>query len=140
MKAHPKAPADADGPVVPLLKVGCWALLAVVVVALVAFSISWWFGHTVATVGLLAAAVIAESVLAGVKQSLTPWLPGRNLGAVVTGRWAYYLQTCQSTPDGSDCTEVDQFVSRTHGLVLWGIVLLVTTLSSVLWFSRRDVN
>ena len=140
MKAHPKAPADAEGPVLPLVKVGLWAVLAVIVVALVAFAISWWFGHTVATVGLLAAVVIAETVLAGVKGSLTPWLPGRNLGAIVTGRWSYYVQSCRSTPEGSFCTEVDLFVSRGHGLVLWGILLLVTTVSSVLWFSRRDVN
>lgn len=140
MKAHPKVPADADGPVLPLIKVGLWALLAVIAVALVAFAISWWFGHTVATVGLLGAAMIGEMVLAGVKGSLTPWLPGRNLGAIVTGRWSYYVQTCRSTPEGSFCTEVDLFVSRGHGLVLWGIVLIVTTVSSVLWFSRRDVN
>ena len=140
MKDHPRAPADADGPVLPLIKVGLWAVLAVIAVALVAFSISWWFGHTVATVGLLGAATIGEMVLAGVKPSLTPWLPGRNLGAIVTGRWSYYVPDCRSTPEGTFCTETDLFVSRGHGLVLWGILLLVTTVASVLWFSRRDVN
>jgi ABC-2 type transport system permease protein len=140
MKAHPKVPGDADGPVPQLIGVGLWALLAVVVVSLVAFSISWWFGYTVATVGLLAAAVIGESILAGVRPSLTPWLPGRNIGAIVTGRWSYYVQTCQSSHEGVDCTEIDLFVTRGHGLVLWGLVLLVVTVSSVVWFSRRDVN
>ena len=32
MKDHPKVPTDADGPVVPLIKVGLWALLAVIAV------------------------------------------------------------------------------------------------------------
>lgn len=140
MKDHPKAPANADGPVLPVIKVGLWALLAVVVVALVAFSISWWFGHTVATVGLLTAVVIGESVLAGIRQSLSPWLPGRNLGAIVQGKWTYYIQTCRSTPNGVMCDGVDESFTRAHGLVLWGIVVLVTAVSSVLWFSRRDVN
>jgi hypothetical protein len=140
MKAHPKSSADADGPVLAVVKVGLWAVLAVVVVTLVAFSISWWFGHTVATVGLLSAAVIGEAVLAGVRQSLTPWLPGRNLAAIVTGRWDYYVQSCRSVPGDYVCEETDLFISRGHGLLLWGIVLLVTTVSSVLWFSRRDVS
>jgi hypothetical protein len=140
MTSHPKVPGDADGPVLPLIKVGLWAVLAVVAVALVAFSISWWFGHTVATVGLLGAAMIGEMVLAGVKQSLTPWLPGRNLGAIVTGKWSYYVPDCRSTPQGTFCTDSDLFISRGHGLVLWGILLLVTAVSSVLWFSHRDVN
>jgi len=140
MKDHPRTPADADGPVLHLIGVGLWAVLAVVAVALVAFSISWWFGHTVATVGLLGAAMIGEMVLAGVKPSLTPWLPGRNLGAIVTGQWSYYVPDCRSTPEGTFCTEADMFISRGHGLVLWGILVLVTTVASVLWFSRRDVN
>jgi hypothetical protein len=140
MKDHPKAPANADGPVLPLVRVGLWAVLMVVVVTLVAFSVSWWFGHTVATVGLLAGVVIGETVLAGVRQSLTPWLPGRNLGAIVTGKWDYYVQSCHSIPGDYECTEVDLSIFRGHGLVMWGIVLLVTAVSSVLWFSRRDVN
>jgi ABC-2 type transport system permease protein len=140
MKSHPKVPADAHGPVAPVLRVGLWALLAVVVVALVAFAISWWFGHTVATVGLLAAAVIAESVLAGVKPSLTPWLPGRNLGATVLGRFSYFVESCRSTAQGTTCDQVDRYLSRGHGLVMWAVILVVTSAVSVVWFQRRDVN
>lgn len=123
-----------------LLDIALWMLPIVVAVTLVAYAVSWLFGHTVAIVAVTGGVLIAEQILANAVPSSTPWLPGTNLLAIALKTWTYNTYPCVTTPQGVSCEAVEHTLTRGHGLTMWAIVLVVTLGASLWWFRRRDVS
>jgi len=121
-------------------------VLAGVALAVVGFCIGLVGRHTAAAIGVLLGYLFVWFVRngplgqAGWAQRLTPWTPEANLAAIVDRGYHYSVPIRSVGPDGLSVDFAERTVGLTHGLIFWGVLLLVIVVGSALIFRRRDVN
>jgi ABC-2 type transport system permease protein len=128
-----------------LAEMGARGVLAVVGLAVVGCCLGVVTRHTAGAIGVLLAFVVVSFVRIGPLSSLawaqriTPWTPEGNLAAIVERGHSYYVPVEKMTSDGVQIEFAEHSLSLTHGVIYWGILLLLVVAGSLLIFRRRDV-
>ncbi len=98
--------------------------------------------HTAAGIGLaMGYMVIVEGILAHALQKSQPWLLKLNVDSWVRHGAKYYVEDCDSAPDGGYfCSSVEKTVSFGHSATYLAVVAAAMVLLGALVFRRRDIT
>ncbi|GAA1593937.1 hypothetical protein GCM10009789_55030 [Kribbella sancticallisti] len=98
--------------------------------------------HTAAAIGVaMGYLVLVEGVFGGFLQKAQPWLVKLNFDAFVQHGATYFLNDCQSNPDGSyGCDYIEKHLSFEHGAWYLGILAVVLVVLGGFAFTRRDIS
>jgi ABC-2 type transport system permease protein len=98
--------------------------------------------HTAAAVGVaMGYIVLVEGVFGSFLAKVQPWLVKLNFDAFIKHDTTYYVDSCQSSPDGGyTCQSIEKTLSFEHGVWYLGIAVVVLVALGAGVFHRRDVN
>jgi ABC-2 type transport system permease protein len=121
-------------------------LLIALALAAVGFCVGLLTRHTAAAIGVLSGylfiwfvrnAFLAEQAWSA---RLTPFAPEANISAIVNKVSTYEVPVRTITGDGLSTDFVQHTIGLSHGLVYWGVLLLIVVGGTWLVFRRRDVT
>ena len=104
------------------------------------FAITMLFRSTVATLGLMLAAVVGGSLLIELLpiDNPTPWTFYANAMAILQGGFVYYSDVADQCTD-FECVSMESTLGAWHGTAYFAVLLLIICALSITSFRRRDV-